>query len=100
MIRLRPATRADLPTLALIANTAIDELLSQALGPQELAASRMIMGVDTRLVDDGTYLVAEIDGEIAGCGGWSRRATLYGGDHSPGRDAALLSPAHDPSARA
>ncbi|MEW6598817.1 MAG: GNAT family N-acetyltransferase [Pseudomonadota bacterium] len=97
MIRLRPATRADLPTLALIANTAIDELLSQALGPQELAASRMIMGVDTRLVDDGTYLVAEIDGEIAGCGGWSRRATLYGGDHSPGRDAALLNPAHDPA---
>jgi GNAT superfamily N-acetyltransferase len=97
MIRLRPAASADLPALEQIANAAIDELLSQALSPQELAASRMIMGVDTRLVDDGTYLVAEIDGAIAGCGGWSRRATLYGGDHSPGRNAALLNPAHDPA---
>lgn len=97
MIRLRHATRADLPVLERIANAAIDELLSQALDPEELVASRTIMGVDTRLVDDGTYLVAEIDGEIAGCGGWSRRATLYGGDHSPGRDAALLNPAQDPA---
>lgn len=97
MIRLRPAARADLPALERIANAAIDELLSQALDPQELAASRMIMGVDTRLVDDGTYLVAEIDGAIAGCGGWSRRATLYGGDHSPGRNAALLDPEQDPA---
>lgn len=97
MIRLRPARRADLPLLELIANAAIDELLSRALDAQELAASRMIMGVDTRLVDDGTYLVAELDDEIAGCGGWSRRATLYGGDHSPGRDAALLNPGQDPA---
>jgi len=39
----------------------------------------------------------EWDGEIAGCGGWSRRATLYGGDHSDGRDPALLDPASDPA---
>jgi GNAT superfamily N-acetyltransferase len=53
------------------------------------------MGLDTQLVDDGTYFVVEQDGAVAGCGGWSRRATLYGGDRSPGRDAALLDPARD-----
>ena len=51
------------------------------------------MGLDTQLVRDGTYLVAEVDGVAAGCGGWSARATLYGGDHSAGRDARLLDPA-------
>jgi GNAT superfamily N-acetyltransferase len=53
------------------------------------------MGLDTQLVDDGTYFVVECDGAIAGCGGWSRRATMYGGDHSSGRDAALLNPESD-----
>ena len=48
----------------------------------------MIMGLDTQLIDDGTYFVVEQDGVLAGCGGWSRRATLYGGDGSPGRDAS------------
>jgi GNAT superfamily N-acetyltransferase len=53
------------------------------------------MGLDSQLVDDGTYFLVEAGGTLAGCGGWSRRATLYGGDASPGRDAALLDPARD-----
>ena len=53
------------------------------------------MGLDTQLIDDGTYFIVEILGDIAGCGGWSRRATLYGGDESPGRSAVLLNPAKD-----
>ena len=53
------------------------------------------MGLDTQLIDDGTYFVVEIDGEVAGCGGWSRRATLYGGDQTPGRNAELLDPSKD-----
>jgi len=55
----------------------------------------MIMGIDTQLIADGTYFVIEIDGEIAGCGGWSRRATMYGGDHTHGREPALLDPSRD-----
>jgi GNAT superfamily N-acetyltransferase len=58
-------------------------------------SSRAIMGLDTQLVADGTYFVVESDGELAGCGGWSRRATLYGGDRTSGRSAALLNPETD-----
>ena len=74
---------------------AIRELQKGFLDERQIAASRAIMGLDTQLVDDGTYFVVEEDGELAGCGGWSRRATLYGGDQSPGREAALLDPAKD-----
>ena len=42
------------------------------------------MGLDSQLIADRTYFIVEEDGAIAGCGGWSRRATPYGGDHSPG----------------
>jgi GNAT superfamily N-acetyltransferase len=58
---------------------------------------KAIMGIDRQLIEDGTYFVVEIDGIVAGGGGWSRRATLYGGDHLAGRDAALLDPAPDPA---
>jgi GNAT superfamily N-acetyltransferase len=53
------------------------------------------MGLDSQLIEDGTYFIVEAAGSLAGCGGWSRRATLYGGDHSPGRSAELLDPARD-----
>ena len=74
---------------------AISELQKPFLDEQQIASSRAIMGLDTQLIDDGTYFVVEDQGELAGCGGWSRRATLYGGDQTPGRSAALLDPAKD-----
>ncbi|MDY7101887.1 MAG: GNAT family N-acetyltransferase [Actinomycetota bacterium] len=91
----RPAVRADLPALRDLANTAIEELQRGHLTPGQITASHAIMGIDSQLVDDGTYVVVEADGRIAGCGGWSRRATLYGGDHSGGRDPGLLDPERD-----
>ena len=76
-------------------DAAIAELQRPFLNDRQIASSRTIMGLDTQLVDDGTYFVVEVDGELAGCGGWSRRATLYGGDETPGRSPVPLDPATD-----
>jgi GNAT superfamily N-acetyltransferase len=89
----RLATMDDIPALTALMNAAIRELLPQFLGPEEVEASFAVMGLDSQLIEDGTYFVIERDGVIAGCGGWSRRATLFGGNHSAGRDARLLDPA-------
>lgn len=94
-VSIRLATEADLPVLRAMMARAIAELQSDVLSPDQVAASATMMGLDTQLVADGTYFVAERDGAIAGCGGWSWRATLYGGDHSPGRSTAPLDPAVD-----
>ena len=91
----RPANREDLDALRALMEAAIAELQKPFLNEQQVASSRTIMGLDTQLIEDGTYFVVENDGELAGCGGWSRRATLYGGDQTPGRDAALLDPSKD-----
>jgi GNAT superfamily N-acetyltransferase len=91
----RLATTADVPVLRALMDAAIGELQRGFLDDAQIEASRSIMGIDTQLIDDGTYFVVEIGSDVAGCGGWSRRATLFGGDHSTGRDAQLLDPAVD-----
>jgi GNAT superfamily N-acetyltransferase len=91
----RPAVRADIPALTELMDAAIAELQRGFLDEPQIESSRAIMGIDTQLIDDGTYFVVESDGALAGCGGWSRRATLYGGNQTPGRDAMLLDPAVD-----
>jgi len=93
----RLAEAGDIPALEAVMTAAIAELQRGFLSDDQIAASRTIMGLDRQLIADGTYFVVETDGRIAGCGGWSRRATLYGGDHTPGRDAALLDPATEPA---
>ena len=92
----------DAPALSAVMDAAIAELQQGFLDAAQIQSSRMIMGLDRQLIADGTYFVVEAPnrdggGRIAGCGGWSRRATLYGGDHTPGRDAALLDPATEPA---
>lgn len=99
-LRLRLAHPGDMPVLSALMHAAISDLLTPFLPPEGVKASFEIMGLDSQLIADGTYFVVEAAGtdgriEVAGCGGWSRRATLFGGDHSAGRDAALLDPATD-----
>lgn len=91
----RLACADDAGALRALIDAAIAELQKPFLDAGQIASSRTIMGLDTQLIDDGTYFVVEAGDQLAGCGGWSRRATLYGGDQSPGRSAALLDPAKD-----
>lgn len=97
----RLATSDDLPQIRVLMDAAIDHVLGAAVSPEVLAASRLTMGLDTQLVDDGCYFLIFVHDDagvhLAGCGGWSKRATLFGGDDSDAglRDDSLLDPATD-----
>jgi GNAT superfamily N-acetyltransferase len=95
MLTLRLATRADMPEMSALMSAAIGQLMPAFLTPDQVQGSHETMGIDTMLIDDGTYFAVVEDDVIVGCGGWSRRATLYGGNHSAGRDDTLLDPAKD-----
>ena len=91
----RLATRDDIPALEPLIQAAIEELQKGFLDAAQIRSSHAIMGLDRQLIDDGTYFVIECAGLPVGCGGWSRRATLYGSDHSGGRDGSMLDPSKD-----
>ena len=93
----RLATPDDAEDLAWLMKLAIEELQRPFLTEAEIASSRLIMGIDNQLIADGTYFVVEAGERLAGCGGWSRRTTLFGGNQSLGGDAALLDPATEPA---
>lgn len=93
--RPRIATAADIPALVAHMDRAITGPLADFLTPDQIAASRKLMGIDSQLIADGTYWIVEADGGLAGCGGWSGRITEYGGDHTPGRVPTALTPGVD-----
>jgi N-acetylglutamate synthase-like GNAT family acetyltransferase len=96
-IQIRTAETADIPALRELIDTSVRRLQAQDYTPAQIeAALRTVFGVDSRLIADGTYLVAEADDSlIVGCGGWSKRKTLYGGDSWQHRADDLLDPQHD-----
>lgn len=82
----------DVPRIIGLQSLAINELQKAYLNDAQIKASKASMGLDTQLIEDGTYF-GVVDGEtLVGCGGWSFRATLYGGNHSAGRSARELDP--------
>jgi len=92
----RLATLDDLDTLREVMRRSIAALQTGFLTPEQVRVSHTVMGLDTQLIKDGTYFVVECDGRIAGCGGWSWRSTLYGGDESMvSREPEPLDPATD-----
>jgi GNAT superfamily N-acetyltransferase len=97
-LQLRLAKLDDIPALAaLIAESARALAVADYSKEQIEAALDGAWGVDTQLIRDGTYFVAEAGGKIVGCGGWSFRQTLFGGDALKDREPARLDPASDPA---
>jgi GNAT superfamily N-acetyltransferase len=99
-VHIRKAAVADIPRLREIIEASVRGLPANDYSPTQLeGALRSVYGVDSQLIADGTYLVAEDfsqpDPAIVACGGWSKRKTLYGGDQYAGREDSLLDPAHD-----
>ena len=99
-VRIRKAVAADVPRLREIIEASVRGLQANDYSPAQIeGALRSVYGVDSQLIADGTYLVAEDmlqrDRVIAACGGWSQRKTLYGGDQYARREDSLLDPARD-----
>jgi GNAT superfamily N-acetyltransferase len=95
-MKIRNAVLADRPVLeALIARSARGLSVNDYTAEQIEGALRGAFGVDTQLIEDGTYFIAESEGKMVGCGGWSFRRTLFGGDARAERDAGLLDPHTD-----
>jgi len=94
---------ADIPVLRALIDSSVRRLQSQDYTPTQIEnALQTVFGVDSQLIVDGTYLLAEAhpaEAEtksiIAGCGGWSKRKTLYGGDRWAAREDDLLDPLHE-----
>lgn len=115
-VRIRQAVPDDIPALRALIDSSVRGLQSRDYTPAQIeSALATVYGVDTQLIADGTYFVAEVAASeqqaavrgagsgvagqrepvIAGCGGWSKRKTLYGADHCAGREDVLLDPRHD-----
>jgi GNAT superfamily N-acetyltransferase len=96
---LRLATREDIPSLRDLIPASVRSLARGYYSPEQIEASLAeIFGVDTQLIEDGTYFVAESLGRVVGAGGWSDRRTLFGGDQRKGdRPEERIDPATEPA---
>ena len=94
---IRMATLGDVPTLNVLIEASVRRLSIGYYTPRQIdSALQYMFGVDTQLISDGTYYVAEADGQVVGCGGWSKRSTLFGGDQTKAAEDPLLDMAHQP----
>jgi GNAT superfamily N-acetyltransferase len=101
-VKVRKAVAEDIPRLREIIEASVRGLQAEDYSPAQIAgALKSVYGVDSQLIADGTYFVAEVlqpgtHGEqVVACGGWSKRKTLYGGDQYAGREDSLLDPSRD-----
>lgn len=95
-LTLRQAIPVDIPTLRALIDASVRELQAADYTPAQIeGALQSVYGVDSQLIADETYFVVEAEATIVGCGGWSQRKTLFGGDRWTGREDALLKPQRD-----
>jgi len=99
-LSLRLVTADDIPALHQLIETSVRVLQRNDYTPEQIqGALGTVLGLDTQLVADGTYFIAEVraacTSHLAGCGGWSKRKTLFGSDHAELREPELLDPKTD-----
>lgn len=99
-MQLRSAEMRDVPALRELIEKSVRELQRADYSEEQIeGALGTVFGVDTRLIEDGTYYVVEAQSagraKVVGCGGWSKRKTLFGSDQQAGREDALLNPRTD-----
>lgn len=95
---IRLARENDIQTLEVLIPLSVRALQAPFYSSAQMeAALGPVFGVDRQLITDGTYFVVEHSGHIVGCGGWSRRRAVFGGDRERLTDDAALNPAHDPA---
>ncbi|RPI77426.1 MAG: GNAT family N-acetyltransferase, partial [Desulfobacteraceae bacterium] len=96
--KIRKAELNDCPEIEKLIALSARGLSAQDYTPEQIeGALQGAFGVDTQLIKDGTYFVVEAGGLLVGCGGWSKRKTLFGSDKRESRDPAELDPAIDPA---
>jgi len=95
-LTLRQAVSADVPALRILIDASVRGLQATDYTPAQIeGALETVYGVDSQLIADGTYFVVEASNVIVGCGGWSKRKTLFGGDRWTAREDSLLDPRLD-----
>jgi N-acetylglutamate synthase-like GNAT family acetyltransferase len=95
---LRLATLEDIPALEQLIPASVFALQASYYSTAQMqAALGPVFGVDARLIQDGTYFVVEQDGQIVGCGGWSQRRAVFGGDRHRVVEDDTLDPSRDPA---
>ena len=95
---IRLAREADIPALDVLIPVSVRVLQAPFYSSAQMeAALGPVFGVDRQLIADGTYFVAEHLGRVVGCGGWSRRSSVFGGDGARAAPDLALDPAHDPA---
>lgn len=95
---IRKATLDDRTAIAELIAISARHLSTDHYSNQQIeAAIASVFGVDSDLIEDGTYFVAESDAKLVGSGGWSRRKTLFGGDQFVDRDTGQLDPLREPA---
>ena len=93
--KYRLANLDDIPAIKGLMEQSITGLLGNYVNEEELEASFESMGLDDQLILDKTYFLIDFEGILVGCGGWSNRKTLFGGNHTPNRSNDFLDPNHD-----
>jgi len=96
-VEIRLATIDDIPALQQLIRESVQELSAEHYSAEQIASALShVFGVDSQLIRDETYFVGEVDNEIVGSGGWSKRKTLFGGDQTKsGASEPLLDPKTD-----